>query len=438
MRARLLLLASALVAFGASLGSGFHFDDYAIFSTPLRAALRQPGPLTNLTLWLNYQIAGTAPFSYHAVNLLLHLAAVLLAYAFLRRWIGERPALIAAAIFAVHPLQAEAVNYISARAALLATALSLAGCLFVGQVANLRADCQSAHAAVPNRRAAWQAALLAAACFLLALLAVAGVPRAAHPGTYLLSQGVVIWHYLRLLVFPWGFTVDPDIPVPPLWLGALAWLAILGAAIGLWRLRKPWATWLLAGLLLLLPTSLFPARDLAADYRMYLPMLGFAAAAGLLLARIPRRGVAIGLVAVLTLLSVTRTYVWMSEERLWREAVRRAPEKARPKIELARTVRAAEALELLARARQLDPHDPEIPAETGKILLDEGQAEAALAEFNSALALDPRNAVNLNNRGVALASLGQNEAARMDFEQALALDPAFAEARENLTRLSVR
>ena len=35
MRARLLLLAGALAAFGASLGSGFHFDDYAIFSGPI-------------------------------------------------------------------------------------------------------------------------------------------------------------------------------------------------------------------------------------------------------------------------------------------------------------------------------------------------------------------------------------------------------------------
>jgi hypothetical protein len=30
MRERLVLLAAASVAFGASLGSGFHFDDYAM------------------------------------------------------------------------------------------------------------------------------------------------------------------------------------------------------------------------------------------------------------------------------------------------------------------------------------------------------------------------------------------------------------------------
>ena len=42
-----------------------------------------------------------------------------------------------------------------------------------------------------------------------------------------------------------------------------------------------------AGLILLLPSSsIFPAADLAADRRMYLPMLAFAAAAGLVLARV--------------------------------------------------------------------------------------------------------------------------------------------------------
>jgi protein O-mannosyl-transferase len=445
MRARLLLLAAALAAFGASLGSGFHFDDYAIFSMPLSASLRRPGPLTNLTLWLNYQAGGQTAFGYHAVNLLLHLAAVLLVYEVLRRWIPERAALMAAALFAVHPLQAEAVNYISARGAVLATVLCLCGALSLGRRVETPPDAR--------RALRW---LASAGWFLAALLAVAGVPHNPHPGGFILAQGVVMWRYLRLLVFPWGFTVDPDISIPPLWLGMLAWLgtAALMALAG-WTMlfRRAWsspggdapqvtmvhpAAWCAVGLALMLPAALFPARDLAADYRMYLPMVGFAAAGGLLLARIPTRAAGIAIVVLLTALSGSRTYVWMSEERLWREAVRRAPEKVRPKIQLARNVRAAEALELLGRARTLDAHDPEIPAETGKILLDERQPEAALAEFNSALALNPRSALNLNNRGVALAEIGQTEAARMDFEQALSIDPGFAEARENLTKLSGR
>jgi hypothetical protein len=264
-----------------------------------------------------------------------------------------------------------------------------------------------------------------------------GLRAGISPWKYLLAQGPVILRYLRLLIVPYGFTVDADIHVPALWVGVLAWAGIVALAVFLWRYRRhAWATWLLAGLILLLPSSsLFPAADLSADRRMYLPMLGFAAAAGWLLTRVRTPALAAVVAVALTAVSVGRTHVWMTEERLWREAVRRAPEKVRPKIQLARAVPAAEALELLAGARTLAPYDPAVAAETGKILLSEGQPAAALEEFGRALAFDPLDARNFNNRGVALDALGQTEAARQDFERALRIDPGLTEARQNLEKL---
>ena len=131
MRARLLLLAAALAAFGASLGSGFHFDDYAIFSP----GGRETRPLTFFTFWINRQLGGQNPAGYHALNLALHLAAVLLLYECLRRLLAPAPALLGAAIFAVHPMQAESVDYIWGRSIVLAAALCFATllCWIIGR-----------------------------------------------------------------------------------------------------------------------------------------------------------------------------------------------------------------------------------------------------------------------------------------------------------------
>jgi len=129
MRERLILLAAGSVAFGASLGSGFHFDDYAIFSDPALQSARgwlevwaplQTRPLTYFTFWLNRQLGAGDPLGYHLFNLLFHLAAVLLAWECLRRLLPERPALIAGVLFALHPMQSEAVNYVWARGIVLA------------------------------------------------------------------------------------------------------------------------------------------------------------------------------------------------------------------------------------------------------------------------------------------------------------------------------
>ncbi|MDR3703410.1 MAG: tetratricopeptide repeat protein [Candidatus Sulfopaludibacter sp.] len=471
MRERLLLLTAALLAFGASLGSGFHFDDYAIFADPALASpagwlriwtLRQTRPLTYLTFWLNVQTSGQSPVGYHAVNLALHLGAVLLAFECLRRLLPPRAALVAAAIFAVHPLQAESVDYVWGRSIVLASLLCLASLLAWLRGARWQAVAWFAAALLAKEevvafplvllllsgreRRAWppivsmSALSLAAGVRVIWATAVtpgafAGPQAGISPWHYFLAQGPVIWRYLRLLLIPWGFTVDPEIAVPPVWLGLAAWLALAALVAVLWRLIA--GPWILAGLVLLLASSsIFPAADLAADRRMYLPLLAFAAAFGVMFSRWQRA--TIPAILALTAVSFARTQVWNSDEALWREAVSRAPDKVRPKIQLARDVAAPEAMQLLASARSLAPADPNVATETGKVLLSQGQAAAALSEFGRALALNPGDAANYNNRGAALAALGQTDAARQDFQHALRLDPNLLSARQNLTALRER
>jgi tetratricopeptide (TPR) repeat protein len=267
----------------------------------------------------------------------------------------------------------------------------------------------------------------------------AGVQAEISWQSYLLTQGAVILRYLRMLLVPLGFTVDADIQKPVLGLAVLAWIGVVGlAGIAAFHFSRARAGfWFVAGLVLLLPSSsIFPATDLAADRRMYLPMIGFAVCAGLLLEKVRPIYLAVVLI-LLTGVSIARTATWRSEESLWTDAVAKAPAKIRPRIQLARAVEADRALLVLEQAKSIAPDDPRIPAEEGRIYLSLGRPAQALPEFGRALALSPRSVEAINNRGVALLALDQKEAARADFERALAMDPCQFDARLNLLRLGI-
>jgi len=423
-------------------------------------------------------VGGRDPIGYHAVNLLLHIAAVLLFWAAMRRLIPERAAWIAAAVFAVHPFQAEPVNYVFARSTTLATLFCLAALLtwarghrwwavpWFGLALLAKEECVAFPALLllieigrsrkrDALRSTWKSAVppvlsmfaLAAAVGLRVLSAtsrISGSGAGANAGiswsSYALAQGIVVLRYLRMLVLPLGFTVDPYIAAPPVWMGVLAWLSVglmaIAAALLAWRGQRA-ALWFLTGLILLLPSSsILPAADLAADRRLYLPMIGFAAAAGLLIERFPP-AVAVAVVAFLAFLSAIRTETWRTEASLWEDAAAQAPLKVRPKIQLARAVGPERGLEILEQARALAPRDPRVPAEEGRIYLAAGRPDQALMAFGRALALEPRNADAYNNRGVALLALNQKQAAQQDFERALTIDLCQFDARVNLLRLGV-
>jgi protein O-mannosyl-transferase len=465
----LLVLAGALVAFGAGLGGSFHLDDYTLFSDPAVTSPDgwwyvwhplQTRPLTYFTFWLNYQLGGQNPIGYHAVDIGLHLLAIWLLYGTCVRLVGDKAALVAATVFAVHPIQTEAVQYVFARAILLATIFCLlslrswldekywsaAGWFILALLS--KEEC----AAFPLFLLLIRPAFLPAAGMLglslsaggrvfLALKALhvtgAGATAGISPLAYLATQGIVILRYFRLLFVPYGFSFDPDIPVIRDWRAWLAWMVILAAAAVLWRWRRQ-GRWFAAGLVLLAPSStIFPAQDLAADRRLYLPMIAFAILAGLLLSNVPRRLILIAAGLGLIAISFQRTLVWRTERTLWADAVERAPRKLRPRILLARASDRDQALEILDEAKAIAPNDPNPPLEKGLRLMEAKLPDLALAEFEQALALAPDDPKIVNNHGVALSQVGRREAAIEEFRRALRMDPCWSSARENLRLLGV-
>ncbi len=468
------VMLAALAAFGGSLFSAFHFDDYGMLQDPAIVSpggwtrcwgLLQTRPLTWFTFWLNYQIGGRDPLLSHAVNVGLHVACAVMLYRLLRR-LAPEAALLGALVFAVHPIQAEAVDYVYARAILLCTLFSLLAVgawirdrywlslVWFALAVLAKEECVSLPL-VLALYSFWRGRLrqrLAPLAGMLGISALAGIRvivaiqvsgikniganAGISPLGYLSEQGIAILRYLGLLVFPWFFTVDPQLPNPELPWRLLAWLvllALIGAAAVRFR-DVPAAFWILAGFILLLPSSsIFPVADLAADRRMYLPMLAFAPAIALLFGPWKTRLIW-PLAGLLVILSIGRTFVWASDERLWGEAVRMAPQKVRPRIQLSRAIPPEQAVAILLEAERSAPLDAAVPTELARVYLELHRPAEALSEAGRALALAPHEAQALNNRGAVLLAMNQKEAARRDFIAALQVHPCLVEARENLVR----
>jgi protein O-mannosyl-transferase len=444
----------ALLAHGLSLPGIFVFDDYSLLAQPVELAhllrLEQTRPLTYLTFWLNQSLGG-----WHLLSLAGHLLCIWLLDRIARRLLPPDIAAVPALLFAVHPLLSEPVQYIFARSSLLATLFCLAAldawtrqkpwtavAWFLPALL-AKEECVAFPLALILLRPVWPplAAMLAlsAAAGLRVLYATkvvagagSGFDAGVTPGQYFLAQGLVLWGYLLRLILPHGLTLDPPAPTPNLEASVLGWVALLVlTGLALWRVH-PAGRWFAFGLILLLPSSsILPAADLVAWRRLYLPMTAFCLAAAYLL---PRRA-ALPILAIFTLLSGLRAVAWRDEAGLWREAAAAAPDKLRPRLQLARLAPPAEALVILAEAEQIAPGDPQIASSKGRAYLQQGDAPRALAEFGRALAQRPDDPKAILNRGVALEALGQVDAAKADYRRALERDPCQAQARQNLQRL---
>ncbi len=84
-------------------------------------------PLTIISYIINEALSGNSPFSFHMVNVLLHLSVVLLIFFFVSLLFdGVAIPFIASLLFAVHPIHTEAVTGIVGRAELLAALFLIA------------------------------------------------------------------------------------------------------------------------------------------------------------------------------------------------------------------------------------------------------------------------------------------------------------------------
>lgn len=395
LAAMALLAALVFLAFGLALLCGFvWFDDhgYVTENPAVTVGLSRAGlrwafttthmynwhPLTWLAHMADVELYGLEPAGHHLSSLLLHAANAILLFFFLRRATGSGPAaLAAAALWAVHPLRAESVVWISERKDVLAALFGLLALLayvrpagrgrLLGTTAAFAASllAKPAWVTLPfllllldawplgrwPRTPAWKLVLEKAPLWLLAAGSCAMTLAAQSAGgavksfaslpagTRLANAATAVVQYLRALVWP----VDLAAFYPYSANGASA-AAVAGAAVLLLALtalavvgarRAPWGLvgwlWFLGALVPMIGLVQVGGQAWADRYS-YLPHIGLALAlAGGVAAWIRqgpssrRQRIAASVAGALALawvgLSRAQTAVWHNTETLFRHAL---------------------------------------------------------------------------------------------------------------------
>ena len=491
------LIAAACLAYSNALDLPFLFDDHPAIEQNLRirtlwppwAALAPPRdtpvagrPLVNATLALNYAWGGLDPRGYHVFNLAVHIACGLLLFGLVRRTVATFPGagalrpeadglgVAAAAIWLVHPLTSECVDYVTQRTESIMSLFHLATLYCVSRTATAEgaaarrgfsaaavAACALGMASKETMVTAPLVALLYDAAFhagsigealrrrralylglasswlvLLGLVAAAprsrsvGVALGVTPWTYLLNQAWVLSEYLHRAVWPHPLILDYGWPRPVSLREVLphAALVIGGVAVALvtaWR-RPALGFPALAGLLVLAPTSsFFPiVTEVGTERRMYLPLAG------------------------LVVLAVLAGHAALSS----RTSQRRIPlGVTRRRIAAACVLASVAGLASVTRARNHDyrseeaiwrtsvaalPGNPRALLNLGEALRKRGALDEAERLFARALALHPPYGRAEAHLGQVAFDRGHARAGEMRLRRALLLEPRLGDVRSNL------
>jgi Flp pilus assembly protein TadD len=526
-----LLLVAILAAYANHFHNSFHFDDgHSIINN---ASIRDLGniplffrdattfsalpsnqsyrPLVSMLLAIDYQLAhGLQPFWFHLSIFVLFIALTLLLalviHHLLESDIAQSPnrwiALVAAAWYALHPANADTINYIIASSGEVISALGVIGsfavyfafprarryylyvlpaaiatlakptaAIFAGLFAVFRLLFpDSAVAGRGPRARGWLAEVVPpfVICGAVLLFVQHMTPRNWTPGpvnthNYLITQPYVALLYFKTFFWPTGLSADYDLKAfvttgdPQFWIGCRFAVVFSAAAItaAVYKETRVIGFGLLWFLVALLPTSLFPLAEVMNCYRTFLPYIGLviaiAGAAALLVARLYRQRSWAKIATVCTVAlflcanacaTFQRNKAWKNDETLWHDVVLKSPRNERGLTaygaQLVNKGDFAGALDYFHRAQELAPRYPELLINLAIAESATNRSAAAEQHFKEALQLAPSSPGGYDYYARYLLSHSRVDEARALLHNALELSPNDLTARELLKEAETR
>lgn len=509
------ILAVSLMVYVGTLWMGFVYDDTKqILELPIIRDIRNIPQLFTTEIWqilgaespyyrplfyvslaLDHSFWKVNPLGYHLTNIVLHAAVSVLVYLLANRIAKSRLAAFAAGLlFAVHPVHAEAVAWVSARNELLCAIFMLLSYLtfivFLEKSKNtlLVASLLSFFMALLfkemaitlpllvflhvwyfsegnwKKRLVWPALYCAAVLpYLLIRASVLSIQTwGDHPLTWeKLCTGIgILVSYTRLLIFPANLRVFYNIPVQETFFSAAVLLPLLLLSVivaTVIALRKYDVglffslSWIYVTLLPVSGFVVFLTPALMAERYLYIPSIGFCVAAGILfsklaglaegrsraLCRLLNMG-GIGIVAILAMLALRHSPAWKNQHEFMVNIAKDAAgtefgyyHQGMLYMEEGRTL---DAIGEFTRALALNPNLFEAHYDLGIIYAGKGLLSEAEKEFERVVALNPKFVKARNNLGVVYARQGKIKEALAQFDAALRLDPDDEFARLNFTK----
>ena len=447
-------------------------------------------PLTWISHMLDCSLYGMEPGGHHLTNVLLHAGSVVALFLVLNRMTGLlwRSAFVAA-VFAIHPLRAESVAWVSERkdvlsglffmltigayiryarqrwspggyglvVLLLALGLLCKPILVTAPLILLLLDYWPLQRAKP----AWNLVLeklplmaLCAASCVITLFAQkhAILPFERYPLNARLVEAVLSCKtYLVQMVYPVNlaafYPIPTHVPFYEKGFSALFLAAISGLAWAKCRTQP----WLLVGwlwyLIMLLPVLgiVQVGAQAHADRYTYLPQIGLYIAVTWLAAELSAKwrvkAAAIGslmaaVVGILMVCAWKQTGYWKNSQTLWKHALACTGDNSLAYVnlghELYRTGRLQEAIALYHKALQAEPDNAVFHNNLANALRRSGKLDDAIVEYEKAVQCNPRFADAQFNLGKALYLESKQGEAIARFQTALQIDPNFLLARINL------
>lgn len=431
-----LLILLLLICYHNSFQASWHFDDIAniVLNAPLHidnlstTSLKQTffaypdqpdklfRPVSNLTFGINWYVGGERVFGYHLVNFIIHVLTALFLYhtcllllnspGFSNRYRKNKFIIagLATLLWAVNPVQTQAITYIVQRMALLATLFSIIGiwcylkarCLQPVSKKSLfyyLGTCVSFLLAIGSKENAvvFPASLVLIELFFfqqtirfnkqnifllitgLALILIftlllvgpdffPGLVNSYESRDFTLWQRVltearIVIFYISLLLYPsplrLSITHDVEISTslfsPVTTLPAVLSLVLLTTLAFVYHKRYPLLSFAILFFLLnhIVESTVIPL-ELLFEHRNYLPslflFLPLAAGICIMLERYKKKSrmvyvsIISGVILFIVLLSlgtINRNNVWLTERSLWTDSLTKAPESARSYINLA-------------------------------------------------------------------------------------------------------